>query len=379
MPIPTLEELQVDMPAHLPEAVRQDQRSPTFEITHWEVAPLSEHGIINPKGLFQFSGRGRDGNSERVWTVVLKASPEPGADLAPSNMWYDKREVYAMQSSLLAQLPHDALCAPRCYGVEERGDCNWIWMEYIFDVSPKVWTIDQYVTAARYIGRFNGAVAQWPAQPDESWLSWTSHRDWTFVTPDEGWVWENDYVRRFVSADMRERIERLWTERERFYSVIETLPRSFVHFDVHRRNLMFRRRPDGGEDLVAVDWAQCGLGPLGADLHFLVCSSAILRDLAAADVPAVDAAAFDAFLVGLRDAGWDGDPSHVRLVYDVYAAIWTGMTSVPFLALWTGRNVERIQQAFGCTAEEFAEHIVTFCTYALDRADEARRFMDRLL
>ena len=55
-----LEQLQgVDI-RMLTEVVRQDQRSLAFDIGEWHVHRLSSQGIVNPDGLFRFSGNGRD-------------------------------------------------------------------------------------------------------------------------------------------------------------------------------------------------------------------------------------------------------------------------------------------------------------------------------
>ncbi len=73
--------------------------------------------------------------------------------------------------------------------------------------------------------------------------------------------------------------------RARLSAALERLPQTFAHFDSQRRNLMIRARSDGEDELVAVDWARCGLRPVGAQF---------------------DEAAFPAYLAGLRAAGWTG-------------------------------------------------------------------------
>ena len=69
----------------LTKIVRHVQASPSFEIGSWDVSHLSSDGMINPEGLFLFSGDGHDEGGQRPWSVVLKVlqsnTPEPD----PSN------------------------------------------------------------------------------------------------------------------------------------------------------------------------------------------------------------------------------------------------------------------------------------------------------
>jgi len=92
----------------LADIVRQDQRCPDFVITSWKVSRLSDKGIVNPDGLFRFSGRGYNPTHrevERDWTVVLKMIQKPPEEGDITNIWYWKREFLVFQSGLLDDLP----------------------------------------------------------------------------------------------------------------------------------------------------------------------------------------------------------------------------------------------------------------------------------
>ena len=67
MPDAILGTLQAIDPAVLENVVRVDQRSPAFQISDWSVRRLSAKGIVNPDGLWLFSGQGRDGQGTRNW------------------------------------------------------------------------------------------------------------------------------------------------------------------------------------------------------------------------------------------------------------------------------------------------------------------------
>lgn len=50
---------------------------------------------------------------------------------------------------------------------------------------------------------------------------------------------------------------------------LDRLPEQVVHGDIHLPNLVRR----DGEDVIAVDWDQFGIGPLGFDLGYLLQST----------------------------------------------------------------------------------------------------------
>ena len=63
---------------------------------------------------------------------------------------------------------------------------------------------------------------------------------------------------------------------------------------------------------MAIDWAPCGLGPLGSDLYHLVGISAAFFDFGVERIREFDEHAFAAHLHGLHSAGWAGDANQAR-------------------------------------------------------------------
>lgn len=151
-----LAQLRATDPTLLIELVRQDQRSPAFEIIDWTVERLSSQGIANPDGLFRFSGDGRAGQQIRPWSMVLKIVQKPDEEQDPRDTWYWKRELLAAQSQLLERLP-GPVAAPRIYAAVEDEASGWLWMEQVSGSTTQLWTPAQYAFAARELGRFNGA------------------------------------------------------------------------------------------------------------------------------------------------------------------------------------------------------------------------------
>lgn len=363
-------------PAVLTEVVRQDQHSAAFEITEWTVKRLSNKGMVNPDGLYLFSGQGYDEQGTRSWSVVLKYLKDPGEAQNVRDIHYWKRETLLIQTGLMATLPH-SLARPRFYGTTEREDSVWAWMEHIVQIKPH-WTIDQYVFAAQQIGRFNAACLTLNPMPDYPWFCKAHLRKWLEHETRVTAFWESPFANQTVSH-LRERWAKLWGERERFLNTLDRLPQVFSHFDLHRYNLMIRQQENNQEEVVAIDWAICGYGPLGGDLYALIIATTTLFEVEPAALPELDAAVFSAYLEGLQDAGWQGNPELARLGYTAWTAIWQAAAAPVLVALWNSDSRhEHALQLAGRSPEAFAAGYIRLYEYALDRADEARQLMDRL-
>ena len=361
----------------LTEIVRRGQASPSFEIGKWDVRHLSSDGMQNPEGLFLFSGEGHDERGRWPWSVVLKAlqSDIPEPDL--SDAWHWKREYWAMESGLLNRLP-GPLVPPRCYGVEEQPGGAWIWMEHILDQSPRRWGTEEFVFAAEQLGRTTGAWLSSGIQLDYPWLSRRLAHTWSegFAPSDE--VWANEYVSQAWSSSMRERLMAVWAERARLNVALERLPQTFAHFDSQRRNLMIRARPDGEDELVAVDWAWCGIGPVGADAAILIGNSMILFEADPRTGAQLDELVFRAYLAGLRAVGWTGNIDEVRLAYAATNALFCGMAA-PYLLSFATRpeRIAWMKDNFGVDPSECAEHNVSMGAFGVALGEEALRLMNR--
>ena len=377
MPQELLDLLRAVDEAELVAVVRQDQRSPTFEILNWNIEPFGEKGIANADTLFRFSGQGRDEQGIRPWQVVVKTFKDPGTGLDSRHLRYWKRELLAMQSGFLANLPGPVV-APRCYGTHAYEGGEWVWMEQVADSATGIWTVDQYAFAAHELGRFNGRCFVNHSLPDYPWLCKNHVRDKLEALPPIR-AWENPFVRQAFSERTRERVLRLWDERGRFYDALERLPQLFSHFDFHRRNMLIRRQEDGTDQIVAVDWAWAGYGALGADLYSVVGGSALIFEIEAADVAEIEAVAFEHYLAGLHTAGWTGSPERVRLAYDICFALYLAGCAPAVIVHVTTRDMnEFLVRQFKRPLTEVISGWSALSELALDRADEARTLMDHL-
>lgn len=353
-------------PNTLSELVQRTTGQPELRVSEFTVKTLSNKGVMNPEGLFLFSGRGVGSGVVVPWSLVLKLLNRPGEAQAPHAAFYWQRESLAWRSGLLTSLPRE-VSIPEYYAVEEHGDQTWIWMEYVAETVDPQWTLNQYAQAARKLGRLNGTYLTGTPLPDHPWLVRELARQWSGMLSPEG-AWESGVVRTYFPPALRERAMALWADREEFYRVLNTLPQVFSHFDFQRRNLLIR-----GEDVVAVDWAFCGIGPVGGDLYSLVGATCLLREWNVSHIRDLEKTVFSAYLMGLNDTGWTGDPRMVRLAYTAWMGLFC-LTAVRLTEYWLqdDRQAQAVT-AFNGTPEEIASTWAALCVYGLDLADEAKK------
>jgi hypothetical protein len=356
--------------------VRQDQKSPNFELLDWNVKRLSDKGIANPDGLFCFSGTGLDERGIRDWWVVLKRTQDNPDDQTPiDSFWYGKREILAIEAGLLRDLP-GPVATPRCYNVIHHVPYIDIWMEYIHESVP-TWSIDDYTFAAYELGRFNAAYLTGKPMPDFPWLARETARVWSSTFPVAD-AWDNPYVQRAFPPPLQQRVLQLWNEREQFWGWLRDLPQTFSHFDYHRRNLIIRQKAVDEKQVVAFDWAICGNGPIGGDLAMLVGMSANLLEIDLKTLPELETAVFDAYCRGLNEAGWTGDRQLPRLGYTASMAMFCGSTVPVLTAIWTDKNLPPSPFDALMSRDEMATHWAGLCEFTLESAHEARQLAQQL-
>jgi hypothetical protein len=372
-----LEKLKAIDTAILAEIVRMDQNMPFFEITEWSVKRLSDKGIRNPDGLWLFSGAGIDGQRSRSWSVVLKIleSSEQEFSLSAPNNW--KRELLAIQSGFLEAL-HGPVKTPRFYRVEETRNEVWIWQEYVEDCHPDRWGVEEYAFAAYQLGKWNGTTWSMKSFPEYPWFARQHYQFWyPEANPERDFqFWLNQ---KYIVGETRKRYDRLWTEREMFYRVLDTLPQTFSHLDSQRRNLFIRKGNENQEELVLIDWAECGLGPVGAELYSLTGMSAGLLEWPPAALTQLDEVTFRSYMRGLNEAGWSGGVDIVRLGYVAWLSVWFGVVFPNIVALWcTPESRPHGLQFFRFAEEDLCLQWLPLLSYSLDCADEARILMKKL-
>jgi hypothetical protein len=176
------------------EVVQQDRKNPSFEITNWSVKRLSDKGVINPNGLWLFSGEGKDGTGSQVWSVVLKILERPAEESPPSDLWFWKRELLMAQSGLIDRLP-PPIKAPRFYRVEETRSGAWLWQEHIDNQRPDPWTPGDYAFAAYQLGLWNGTYVCGNPFHEEPWFTRKHYLSWyRYTNPEQDFLFPLNQV-----------------------------------------------------------------------------------------------------------------------------------------------------------------------------------------
>jgi hypothetical protein len=257
-------------------------------------------------------------------------------------------------------------------------DSAWLWMELLTEATGCQWQLEDYAFAADQLGRFNGACAIGGPLPDAPWLTRDHARVWTSWLNFET-AWQQPQVQQYFPVRTRVRLEQLWAEREHFFTTLDRLPQVFSDFDYKRSNLFLRQRDDNQREVVAVDWGDCGIGALGGDLVFLIGASAWFFDWEPAQVADLSATAFEAYMRGLREAGWQGDQSLIRLAYSAWVALHFGLT-IPASIAWAMGEENRADliRLFHRAPEDVPKSWILLCEFTLDCADEARQLIAQL-
>ena len=369
-------------PGRLQEAVRAALGEPGAVLGAWDAAagkggPAPLEGA---RSLFLLRGLARVGAAERPWRVVLKVLARRSGHDDPAHIDYWKREALLYGSGLLDALPAGPR-APRWYGGDEPADgIAWLWLEHVED-SGGVWSPARWRSAARELGRFNGAYLAGRPLPATPWLGGRRLRSWVerhrplvariATAPD------NPDVRHWWPRSVVDAILRLWGERDVLCAALERLPHTFCHGDAIRRNLLTRRCVDGSDEMAAIDWEYAGRYAAGEEVGQTLSVAAAFFDVEPADLPALDELLFAGYIAGLRDAGWQGDTRSVRLAYAAHAALRNAFNAV-------GASVPADEQraaalrTYGHTWEELAERRAQVRPFLLNRAAEARSLMAAL-
>jgi hypothetical protein len=385
------------MPADVADTLKLDTKTLTplvraildhgaAEVMNWEVIPIVQ-GRASPAAVYRIAGNAQTKDGVLPWSLVLKESNPPTASTVgdkpsndPKSWWYWKRELLLYQSGLFAELP-EGFVTPQVYCIEDEPEFNRIWMEDVREDVGAIWPLQHYGHVAQHFGRFNGLylaqrpIPPWPwLMPDliafrvgkAEWADFAHH----YPTLRE----TNLLVQRGWTDDLFAAFDRIWHEREHFLQVLANLPQTLLHNDAGRKNLFARRHPAASFETVVLDWGATGMGAIGEDLATIVAQPVWwFNGVRPEELPELDAIAFPAYVQGLRDVGWQGNPALARLGYTLHMVLHHGLAI--FWMEWAARNENTriwIETTIGHPMEEIADVMRSLRSYVVARADEAR-------
>ena len=366
------------------------QDNSRLEILDWQFTKLG--GGSTQADVYRVSGTARDKDQPIDWSVVLKLLPPPSSTktdiLAPtedptsSNYW--KREFLVYVSNVLDNLPN-GFSAPRCFLAEEKNGICWLWLEDIGAMSGVEWSSGHFGIAARHLGQFNAFWLSEQGLPSFDWLNNRFVRERAFkgdivehqlAAAVEALCQEYPTLQKVWTDEIVLKSQQLLAERDMFLSQLEQLPRTFSHQDTGQKNLTIRSGLDGQVTTMAIDWGFAGLGVVGGDLAPLVVASARwFGGVTPSQLMEAENMAFEAYLQGLAEAGWNGKARVVRLGYLIssvllFGPIWVRMFGNPSSEFrgWIETNFQRSYEEVVIRWSEVNRHVVA-------QADEARRLM----
>jgi hypothetical protein len=228
------------------------------------------------------------------------------------NSW--RREVLAYREHLSECFEPDGVGAPALVAADETHDgAVVLWLEDVRGRTGPDLEVDDLVALAHALGRAQGRLCTaggW----DRPWLSRYYLREYSASKPVDVAVltddraWAHPRVARHL-GELRTGIVALHARRRRLVTIAERCPQTLCHLDMWPPNTV--RRPDGSFALL--DWAFCGSGALGEDIANLIPDSVFDLFLPATCIDELALRAEEAFLLGVHEGGWHGDPRWVRL------------------------------------------------------------------
>jgi hypothetical protein len=249
------------------------------------------------------------GRVHKVLTPKGRGLPHWATSDNPRFWNYWRREAYVYETAQPARL---GLGAPELYELREHADgAVELVLEDVSGRHAATLTLEDLVATARALGRAQGA-AELPAEP---WLSraylrtYTTTRAVDYALLDDDAAWALPALREHFPPALRDGLRRLHANRYILLGLAEAAPRTLAHLDVWPNNIIMRedRTP------VLIDWQFTGAGAVGEDVANLIPDAVFDLQFDHTLLPELADGAIEAYINGLRDAGWSGRDDAVRL------------------------------------------------------------------
>ncbi|GKU78420.1 phosphotransferase [Paenibacillus sp. L3-i20] len=273
-------------------------------------------------GIFHLHGFASIMKERLPWSIIVKVIKSDSAEkdqLEHHNYW--RREALIFESKLLDELP-DCIQAPKSYLVEEQQDGTiWLWMEHI--VGQYACSQHQFNFIARQLGRFNGAYLNGRELPKQEWICREWLKSWT--TASQIYAPKSEaYIERLDKDNERS----IWTWFQSFSQQLESnvsslakLPRVLAHQDLSQMNMLLVQDHNNKDGIVLIDWQFMSISGVGEDLGKMFGLTMGLGIIPSHQYDALQSSLFDAYMLGLRDMGWQGDERLARYGFCLATAL----------------------------------------------------------
>ncbi|MEM7114054.1 MAG: phosphotransferase [Chloroflexota bacterium] len=332
-------------------------------------------------GVYRLVGQADAGTERISWSLILKIVMAPPAPNDVSHPEYWKRELFVYQSSSMNGLS-DAVALPHCYLAEEIDESTyWLWLEEVEALAGSKWPLEQYQTAARHLGIFNGNSLIKSLQANKVWLSRKWLQAWLADYADlpslieAPATWQHPLTKDVLSSDAPGKLLALWQGRETLFDALHKLPQGLCHMDAYRPNLMAQ-----AERTVLIDWDKAGIGAIGEELGGMVAASMIWFHADAQEAHRLGELAFAGYVDGLREAGWTRNERLARLGFTASSALRWGIPGVFWLrGTIDPPYVEKWFDWWGKPLDFMLEQWALVTDYLLDLADEAFSLVEEVV
>lgn len=378
------------------EITAEDIRQQTLNIELSKLAPIvqsvldDDSAIVHPDvhaehitaasrrgdtaALLRINGRAEVGGNPLDWSAVLKVIMPPDP-VSSNDLFLGGRELEIQQSGVLNEF-NAGMRVARLYDSYRVDGLLYLWIEDLKDMTAPPWALEHFSQAARGIGEFSGAFSlQTPVA--QEWMSsdliidrWRADKIRHLPgTPPE--LRDQQRISDFLSGKDLKNFHRLVDGIDKLRPHAAAGLRTLCHGDCHARNLFVTGSSVPDPEVVAIDWAGVGLGPLGTDIGTMVGSSLTWDDREAEVIIRGDREIFAAYIDGLRAAGCEVSESEARIGY-IYAAGGYGTYLASFAAmvdaqldLW-----EFILERFGSDADHLEESCFERLEFAVELVEE---------
>jgi hypothetical protein len=230
------------------------------------------------------------------------------------------------------------------------------------------WSLPHYGPASRHLGRAQGAFLGGRPLPDVPWLSrhwlrtYLSQRDADVELLDDAPAWDQPMIRRHLPKRLAAPLLQLRSDQAWLLQVIDRIPRTVGHLDLHPANLF-------GDDseTVAIDWSFVGIGALAEDAGNLVADAVLDFHVPPDQIALLFEVVRNGYAAGLADIGWTGPPYLVDLAMTATVAakyVWIGpailRAALEHRTTLNGRSIEE--------AVERWSSVVPFVLWCAERA-----------
>ncbi|GAG30037.1 unnamed protein product, partial [marine sediment metagenome] len=220
------------------------------------------------------------------------------------------RELMLYRSGLLDGLP-DGIAAPHLLGVTEFPDDEpWMWFEDVAGEESIGWPVARFELAARHYGRLKGAfldssaLAACPQLDRSGWFMKGVVQTFRQIPAVFEAFRTHPLTSELWDADLGKQVREFWDSREILVQALDRMPRTLCHGDSCIPNLMSRRRDDGRDQTVLIDWQYAGRSQMGPDIAGLIADSSLLPvRRKVAEPEEFTEMMLEAYLCGLRDSG----------------------------------------------------------------------------